>query len=87
MTTREMYMRTLHALREGQFDEDVTELIEAYDEAISKLDAAAESRRAKSAAKQAEQAPLREAVYALLSRICVGLVHGIEHDRKFIFCR
>lgn len=70
MTTREMYMKTLGVLREGEVDETVAELIEAFDTALAKMDAQGEARRAKSAekaaAKQAEKAPIRDALFEVL---------------------
>ena len=69
MTTREMYMKTLDALRKYGA-EDTDELISEYEATLAKMDSQAEARRAKqaemAAEKQAEKAPIRDALYEVM---------------------
>ena len=70
MTTRELNMKSLAYIREHADGEEAAELIEALDAALTKMDAQSEARRAKSAekaaAKQAEKAPIRDALYEVM---------------------
>ena len=68
MTNRELYTNTINYLRGG--DVDVAELVTAFEEALAKLDATNEKRKAasalKAAEKQAEKEPIREALFAVM---------------------
>lgn len=72
MKTREMYEKTINYFENGTEEDGavVLELLEAYKEALAKMDAQNEARRVKSAEKsalkQAEKAPIREALYAVM---------------------
>ena len=65
MTTRELYNATIKALYEYGTDEAI-DLKTEFETLLSKMDAQADARRAKaaekSAAKQAEKAPIRDAL-------------------------
>ena len=70
MTNREMYNEMLNVLN-GTKTDGWDELAEAVESAIAKLDATNEKRKAasalKAAEKQAEKAPIREALLAVLN--------------------
>lgn len=65
MTTRELYNATIKALYEYGTDEAI-DLKTEFEALLSKMDAQADARKAKaaekSAAKQAEKAPIRDAL-------------------------
>lgn len=69
MTNREMYTNTINYLR-GADDVDTAELIAAFENALARLDATNEKRKAasalKAAEKQAEKEPIREALLAVM---------------------
>ena len=69
MTNREMYTNTINYLR-GADDVDTAELIAAFEDAIARMDATNEKRKAasalKAAEKQAEKEPIREALFAVM---------------------
>ena len=69
MTNREMYTNTINYLR-GADDVDTAELIAAFEDALARMDAANEKRKAASALKaaerQAEKEPIREALLAVM---------------------
>lgn len=69
MTNREMYTNTINYLR-GADDVDTAELIAAFEDALARLDATNEKRKAasalKAAEKQAEKEPIREALLAVM---------------------
>ena len=69
MTNREMYTNTINYLR-GADDIDTAELIAAFENALARLDATNEKRKAasalKAAEKQAEKEPIREALLAVM---------------------
>ena len=66
MTTRELYTATINYLNGA--DLDAAELRAEFESMLDKMDAQAEKRRAKAAeaaaAKQAEKAPIRDALFA-----------------------
>lgn len=68
MTNRELYTNTINYLR-GE-DVDTAELCAAFESALAKLDAINEKRKAasavKAAEKQAEKAPVRDALFAVM---------------------
>jgi hypothetical protein len=68
MTNRELYTATINYLR-GE-DADTAELCAAFEDALAKLDAQNEKRKAasavKAAEKQAEKEPVREALFAVM---------------------
>ena len=68
MTNRELYTATINYLH-GE-DVDTAELCTAFEEALAKLDAQNEKRKAasavKAAEKQAEKAPVRDALFAVM---------------------
>lgn len=69
MTNREMYTNTINYLR-GADDVDTAELIAAFENALARMDATNEKRKAasalKAAEKQAEKEPIREALLAVM---------------------
>lgn len=69
MTNREMYTNTINYLR-GADDVDTAELIAAFEDALARMDATNEKRKAASALKaaerQAEKEPIREALLAVM---------------------
>lgn len=69
MTNREMYTNTINYLR-GADDVDTAELIAAFENALARMDATNEKRKAASALKaaerQAEKEPIREALLAVM---------------------
>ena len=69
MTNREMYTNTINYLR-GADDIDTAELIAAFENALARMDATNEKRKAasalKAAEKQAEKEPIREALFAVM---------------------
>ena len=69
MTNRELYTNTINYLR-GADDIDTAELIAAFEDAIARMDATNEKRKAasalKAAEKQAEKEPIREALFAVM---------------------
>ena len=69
MTNREIYKNVL-ALIDGEGEVDVMELRAAAADAIARLDATNEKRKAasalKAAEKQAEKEPIREALFAVM---------------------
>ena len=69
MTNREMYTNTINYLR-GADDVDTAELIAAFEDALARMDATNEKRKAasalKAAEKQAEKEPIREALFAVM---------------------
>jgi hypothetical protein len=69
MTNRELYTATINALRNYNTDE-ANGLIAEFENAIAKLDATNEKRKAasavKAAEKQAEKEPVREALFAVM---------------------
>ena len=69
MTNRELYTNTINYLR-GADDVDTTELVAAFENALARLDATNEKRKAasalKAAEKQAEKEPIREALLAVM---------------------
>ena len=69
MTNREMYTNTINYLR-GADDVDTAELIAAFEDALARMDATNEKRKAasalKAAEKQAEKEPIREALLAVM---------------------
>ena len=69
MTNREMYTNTINYLR-GADDVDTAELIAAFENALARMDATNEKRKAasalKAAEKQAEKEPIREALFAVM---------------------
>ena len=69
MTNREMYTNTINYLR-GADDVDTAELIAAFENALARMDAINEKRKAasalKAAEKQAEKEPIREALLAVM---------------------
>lgn len=69
MTNREIYKNVL-ALIDGEGEVDVMELRAAAQDALAKLDASNEKRKAasalKAAEKQAEKEPVREALFAVM---------------------
>ena len=69
MTNRELYTATINYLH-GE-DVDTTELCAAFESALAKLDASNEKRKAasalKAAEKQAEKAPIRNALLEVLN--------------------
>ena len=69
MTTRELYTATIKALYEYGTDEAV-DLKAEFEALLSKMDAQAETRRAKAqekaAEKQAEKAPIRDALLEVM---------------------
>lgn len=69
MTNRELYTNTINYLR-GADDVDTAELIVAFENALARLDATNEKRKAasalKAAEKQAEKEPIREALLAVM---------------------
>ena len=69
MTNRELYTNTINYLR-GADDVDTAELIAAFENALARMDATNEKRKAasalKAAEKQAEKEPIREALYAVM---------------------
>lgn len=69
MTTRELYNEMLNVLN-GTKTDGWDELAETIESTLSKMDAQAEKRRAKAAkaaaAKQAEKAPIRDALFAVM---------------------
>ena len=69
MTNREMYTNTINYLR-GADDVDTAELIAAFEDALARMDATNEKRKAasalKAAEKQAEKEPIREALIAVM---------------------
>ena len=69
MTNREIYKNVL-ALIDGEGEVDVKELRAAAQDALAKLDATNEKRKAasalKAAEKQAEKEPVREALFAVM---------------------
>ena len=69
MTNREIFKNVL-ALIDGEGEVDVMELRAAAQDAITKLDASNEKRKAasalKAAEKQAEKEPVREALFAVM---------------------
>ena len=69
MTNRELYTNTINYLR-GADDVDTAELIAAFENALARLDATNEKRKAasalKAAEKQAEKEPIREALLAVM---------------------
>lgn len=69
MTNREIYKNVL-ALIDGESEVDVMELRAAAVDAIARLDATNEKRKAasalKAAEKQAEKEPVREALFAVM---------------------
>lgn len=71
MTNRELYTATIAALKGEDTSATTDELIEALESAISKLDHANEQRKIKAAEKavekQAEKAPIREALLGVMS--------------------
>ena len=68
MTTRELYITTINYLNGA--DLDPAELRAEFESMLEKMDAQAEKRRAKAAeaaaAKQAEKAPIRDALFAVM---------------------
>ena len=68
MTTRELYTNTINYLNGA--DLDPAELRAEFESMLDKMDAQAEKRRAKAAeaaaAKQAEKAPIRDALFAVM---------------------
>ena len=68
MTNRELYVNTINYLH-GE-DVDTAELCAAFEDALAKLDAQNEKRKAasavKAAEKQAEKAPVRDALFAVM---------------------
>ena len=68
MTNRELYTATINYLH-GE-DVDTAELCAAFESALAKLDATNEKRKAasavKAAEKQAEKAPVRDALFAVM---------------------
>ena len=70
MTNRELYTATIAYLN-GARDVDTVELCEGFESLISKLDHTNEKRKAasalKAAEKQAEKAPIREALLAVMN--------------------
>lgn len=69
MTNRELYTNTINYLR-GADDIDTAELVAAFENALARLDATNEKRKAasalKAAEKQAEKEPIREALLAVM---------------------
>ena len=69
MTNRELYTNTINYLR-GADDVDTAELIAAFENALARMDATNEKRKAasalKAAEKQAEKEPIREALFAVM---------------------
>ena len=69
MTNRELYTNTINYLR-GADDVDTAELVVAFENALARLDATNEKRKAasalKAAEKQAEKEPIREALLAVM---------------------
>lgn len=69
MTNRELYTNTINYLR-GADDVDTAELVAAFENALARLDAINEKRKAasalKAAEKQAEKEPIREALLAVM---------------------
>ena len=69
MTNREMYTNTINYLR-GADDVDTAELVAAFENALARMDATNEKRKAasalKAAEKQAEKEPIREALFAVM---------------------
>lgn len=69
MTNRELYTNTINYLR-GADDVDTAELVAAFENALARLDATNEKRKAasalKAAEKQAEKEPIREALLAVM---------------------
>ena len=69
MTTRELYTSTINYLN-GSDEVDSAELCAAFVAAIEKMDATNEKRKAasakKAAEKQAEKAPIRDALYEVM---------------------
>ena len=69
MTNRELYTNTINYLR-GADDVDTAELIAAFEDALARMDATNEKRKAasalKAAEKQAEKEPIREALFAVM---------------------
>ena len=69
MTNRELYTNTINYLR-GADDVDTAELVAAFENALARLDATNEKRKAasalKAAEKQAEKEPIREALFAVM---------------------
>ena len=69
MTNREMYTNTINYLR-GADDIDTAELVAAFENALARMDATNEKRKAasalKAAEKQAEKEPIREALFAVM---------------------
>ena len=69
MTNREMYTNTINYLR-GADDVDTAELIAAFEDALARMDATNEKRKAafalKAAERQAEKEPIREALLAVM---------------------
>ena len=69
MTNRELYTNTINYLR-GADDGDTAELVAAFENALARLDATNEKRKAasalKAAEKQAEKEPIREALLAVM---------------------
>ena len=69
MTNRELYTNTINYLR-GADDVDTAELVAAFENALARLDATNEKRKAasalKAAEKQAEKEPVREALLAVM---------------------
>ena len=70
MTTRELYNATIKALYEYGTDEAV-DLKAEFEALLNKMDSQNEARRAKgaekAAAKQAEKAPIRAALFAVMT--------------------
>ena len=70
MTNRELYTATINYLN-GARDVDTVELCEGFESLIAKLDATNEKRKAasavKAAEKQAEKAPIRNALLEVLN--------------------
>ena len=77
MNTREMYTKAFSLLDnlstnvpDGMNSDEITELLNAFSEALNKLDAQAAKRRetaaTKAAEKQAEKAPIRDAIFAVM---------------------
>ena len=68
MTNRELYTTTINYLH-GE-DVDTTELCAAFEDALAKLNAQNEKRKAasavKAAEKQAEKEPVRDALFAVM---------------------
>ena len=69
MTNRELYTNTINYLR-GADDVDTAELVAAFENALARMDATNEKRKAasalKAAEKQAEKEPIREALFAVM---------------------